>query len=207
MLRLKTIHNDTYNLLRELSESRELDSFALAGGTALALMLGHRISVDLDFFTQNEFAGFELLDRLNQRFDTENCSTMVNSLSLSIKRKGLSVKIDFIRHDYPLVNPIRTVGSIRLFSLEDIIAMKLNAIANRGAKKDFYDIYALLAKFSLREMLGFFEVKYPKMNTFAVTKSLVYFEDADLDPDPISLVDVSWEDIKKEIQTKLADSI
>jgi len=99
-----------------------------------------------------------------------------------------------------------TTNGIRLFALEDIAAMKLNAVANRGAKKDFYDIHALLSRFSLPELLGFFEDKYQKMNSFTVTKSLAYFDDADLEPDPMSLMNLSWEQIKADLKLALRDA-
>jgi predicted nucleotidyltransferase component of viral defense system len=99
------------------------------------------------------------------------------------------------------------VGDIRLFSLEDIAAMKLNAVANRGAKKDFYDIHALLTIFSLSELIGFFEKKYQKMNSFTVVKSLAYFDDADLEPDPMSLMESPWDQIKVDIHQALRNSV
>jgi len=206
MLRLKTIHQDTFELLKELFAGNDLNAFALAGGTALALQLGHRISIDLDFLTGKEFDSFALFERLSESFDVENSSTARNSLSLFIKQQGSSVKTDFIRHNYPRLKSLLTTNGIRLFALEDIAAMKLNAVANRGAKKDFYDIHALLSRFSLPELLGFFEDKYQKMNSFTVTKSLAYFDDADLEPDPMSLMNLSWEQIKADLKLALRDA-
>lgn len=206
MLQLKTIHQDTFELLTELFAGNDLNAFALAGGTALALQLGHRISIDLDFLTGKEFDSFALFERLSESFDVENSSTARNSLSLFIKRQGSSVKTDFIRHNYPSLKPLLTANGIRLFALEDIAAMKLNAVANRGAKKDFYDIHALLSRFSLPELLGFFEDKYQKMNSFTVTKSLAYFDDADLEPDPMTLMNISWDQIKADLKLALRDS-
>jgi len=146
------------------------------------------------------------LKDLHPSFDVENSSTARNSLSLFIKQQGSSVKTDFIRHNYPRLKSLLTTNGIRLFALEDIAAMKLNAVANRGAKKDFYDIHALLSRFSLPELLGFFEDKYQKMNSFTVTKSLAYFDDADLEPDPMSLMNLSWEQIKADLKLALRDA-
>ena len=84
--------------------------------------------------------------------------------------------------------------------------MKLNAVANRGAKKDFYDIHALLSRFSLQELLDFFAKKYQTMNRFTVIKSLAYFDDADLEPDPMSLMAISWEQIKADMKQRLRDT-
>ena len=206
MLQLKTIHKDTLELLQKLSGEKGLESFALAGGTALALQLGHRISIDLDFITGQVFDSFALFEKLGESFDIENSSTATNSLSLFIKWQGSSVKTDCIRHHYPQLQPWIIASGIRLFSLEDIAAMKLNAVANRGAKKDFYDIHALLSRFSLQELLDFFAKKYQTMNRFTVIKSLAYFDDADLEPDPMSLMAISWEQIKADMKQRLRDT-
>lgn len=206
MLRLKTVHQGTFALLRELSARQDPCSFALAGGTALALQMGHRISMDLDFLTEKEFDSWDLFESLAASFEVVDSSLATNSLSLFIKSGDLSVKADFIRHNYPKLKPLLIVEGIRLFSLEDIAAMKLNAVANRGAKKDFYDIHALLTRFSLIELLGFFEEKYQRMNSFTVTKSLAYFADADQEPAPMSLVGLAWEEIKADLQQKLREA-
>jgi hypothetical protein len=99
-----------------------------------------------------------------------------------------NIKTDFIRHDYALINaPIKEEG-ISFLSAADISAMKLNAIINSGKRlKDFMDIYFLLEHFSLNEMIGFFEIKYPHMNAVIALKSLSYFEDIDPDLDPPKL--------------------
>jgi predicted nucleotidyltransferase component of viral defense system len=206
VLQLKTIHKDTFELLQELSDEKGLEPFALAGGTALALQLGHRISIDLDFITGQVFDSFALFEKLGESFDIENSSTATNALSLFIKWQGTSVKTDCIRHNYPRLKPWVITSGIRLFSLEDIAVMKLNAVANRGAKKDFYDIHALLSHFSLRELLDFFAEKYQTMNRFTVTKSLAYFDDADLEPDPMSLTATTWDQIKADMKQILRET-
>ncbi len=200
MLQIKTIHAATFALLKNLSSMNELQPFALAGGTALALQLGHRISIDLDFITDQKFDSIALFERLSESFEIEKCATAPNSLSFFVNRQESSIKIDFIRHNYQTLQPIVNTADIRFFSLADIAAMKLNAVANRGAKKDFYDIHALLSRFSLCELLGFFEKKYSQMNSFTVIKSLVYFNDADLEPNPMSLTDITWDQVKKDLQ-------
>ncbi|RUM41001.1 MAG: hypothetical protein DSY80_09460 [Desulfocapsa sp.] len=208
MLQLKSIHPETFALLKELAAKKDLDCFALAGGTALALQLGHRISIDLDFFTSKKFEGRGLSEILAENFELRDCSTGLNSLSCYISYQQRSaVKTDFIRHNYPLLKPLITSEGIRIFSLEDIAAMKLNAVTNRGAKKDFYDIHALFNIFSLKELLGFFEAKYRNMNNFTVVKSLTYFDDADMEPAPVSLTKISWEKIKADIIATIRDFI
>ncbi len=196
MLQLKTIQADTFELLQKLSAVDFFASFPLAGGTALALQLGHRISIDLDFISMQEFDSNAIFENLANDFEIESYAVAQNSAAMFIKYQSATIKTDFLRHHYGLLKPIIEVGGVRLYSLEDIAAMKLNAIANRGAKKDFYDIYSLLEYFSLATLLDFYKEKYHQMNDLAVVKSLVYFEDAEMEPDPITLLDVTWDDIK-----------
>lgn len=98
MLQLKTINKDTLGLLKEISAIKEFDFFALAGGTSLSLQLEHRISIDLDFFTTEEFKADELIPILKQNFIINDVSSGINSLSLFIKYNSQIVKVDFLRH-------------------------------------------------------------------------------------------------------------
>jgi predicted nucleotidyltransferase component of viral defense system len=204
MLHLKTVHKETLLLLQSLAADDVLTGFALAGGTALSLQLGHRISVDLDFFTNGAFDSNDLFEQLRSSYEVHSCSQSVNSLTVFVNVQGVDVKVDFLRHNYPLLVSFRVVDGIRFFSLEDITAMKLNAVANRGAKKDFYDIHALLKLFSLTDMLHFFEQKYEQLNSFTVLKSLIYFADAEIEPEPVSLGGCSWEMIKDTLRKEVS---
>jgi len=200
VLQLKTIHPETFALFKDLSAHREMQCFSLAGGTALSLQLGHRISLDLDFFTQKAFDSIELFDFLRDSYVATNCIQSVNSLSLNLKWQDQNIKVDIIRHNYQMLRPLQQIEDASIFSLQDIAAMKLNAIANRGSKKDFYDIHALLNIFSIRDLLSFFEEKYPQINSYSVVKSMVYFADADIEPEPVSLVDITWDEIKTNLR-------
>ncbi len=116
---------------------------------------------------------------------------------------GGAVEVDLLKFSYPFLKPIVKEGNIRMLAMEDIAAMKLSAIAGRGSKKDFYDIYYLLHKFDLEELFGFFAGKFPTTNTFQIIKSLTYFDDADVEPDPITYEPVDWELVKRTITEKL----
>lgn len=199
MLQLKTVNKETFAVLKDLLALDIFQDFTLAGGTGLALQIGHRISVALDFFTLHAFDSVELFEHIRESFTVSDASPAVNALSLFVAMNDERIKIDLLRHNYPLLRPVRIVEDVPLYSLEDIAAMKLNAIANRGAKKDFYDIHVLLKYFALQDMLRFFQQKYEQMNSMSVLKSLVYFEDADQEPDPLSLENTSWADIKNEL--------
>lgn len=205
MLHFNTVEPETLKLLRDLQAYGECQHFSLAGGTALSLHLGHRISIDLDLFTQDQFNSNALFESLRDsevfRDTVASCSHAVNSLSLFLKTEMREVKVDLIRHHYPLLMPVQCIDDIRIFSVQDIAAMKLNAIANRGCKKDFFDIHSLLKLFSLTELLSFFEEKYAQINSFTVMKSLTYFADAEADPEPMSLVDTSWHEVKSTLSS------
>lgn len=104
-----------------------------------------------------------------------------------------------MNYKYPLLTDILVKDNIRMFSFKDIAAMKLNAIAGRGSKKDFIDLYFLLKEFSLQEILSFYGRKYHDGSLFMVEKSLNYFDDADLQLQPIMYKDFDWEMCRKTI--------
>lgn len=203
MFQLKSIDKDTFLLLKNLAQRDYVYDFSLAGGTALALQLGHRISIDLDFFTDKEFDSNQLLEQLKVDFIITNATTAKNTLNMFIDFQGKSIKVEFLRHHYPLIGDYINNDGLRLFSIKDIAAMKLNAIANRGSKKDFYDIYTLLLSHSITELIDFFKLKYQVINAFTVIKSLTYFEDAGLEPDPKTLEPITWEDVKRKIKMEV----
>jgi len=98
---------------------------------------------------------------------------------------------------------LTTIDGIRMASLQDIAAMKINAISNRGRKKDFWDYAALLRYFTTEKMLSFFHSKYPNANAWHAERSLSFFDDADNDPDPQDLSDRTWPEIKRTVSQSL----
>ena len=181
-----------------------LQSFSLAGGTALALRLGHRISVDIDLFSPNAFNSENLAHSIQEHESLTQLRTMTNTLNAFTN----GVKLDCLAYQYPQLEPIETIENIRLYSLRDIAGMKLSAIGGRGARKDFYDIVALLSVMSLPEMLQCFEQKYPNGDTFHTLRALSYFEDADKE-DEILLSTTTppnlqtWNSVKSTIEKKI----
>ncbi len=167
----------------------------LVGGTALALQIGHRLSVDIDLFGQTKIEHDEYLDLLKQAGKVQNIKRSKNILILSVN----GIKLDFVDYKYPFIYPFINQQNIRLASLQDIAAMKLNTIAGRGVKKDFIDLYYLLQHFTFDEMLDFYLTKYLDGSEFTVRKSVVYFDDADKESSPEVYEKVSWELMKKEI--------
>ncbi|MCF7848640.1 MAG: nucleotidyl transferase AbiEii/AbiGii toxin family protein [Kiritimatiellales bacterium] len=179
-------------LLQELMQEDRLDTFYLVGGTALALRFGHRESIDIDLFTDVAFNEATIADLLKAEYGMTEVEIAENTV------RGISngIKIDVIAHRYPLLEAVEEHGGIRMLSLADLAAMKLNAIANRGSKKDFWDYAELLNVFSRDEMFSFCGRKYENDSIWNVEKSLCYFDDAEEDPDPRDLRGRTWEEIK-----------
>ncbi len=188
----------TFTLIQELQTLDELKEFYLVGGTALTLQLGHRNSVDIGLFTQQEFNAQELLDMLKEKYAIEVIYRSKNSIITIIN----SIKVDFIRHNYAYINPPLTEEAITFLSMKDITAMKLNAITQSGKRlKDFIDAYYLLQHFSLTMMLDFFAIKYPQTNPLIPLKAINYFDEIDENIDPPKLLKpLPLAEIKNRIQ-------
>ncbi len=192
------IAKKTLELIQKLQSNPVLEGFYLVGGTSLALQIGHRNSIDIDLFTQQEFDTTVLLEILLESHRIEVTFLRANTM-LSIIDE---VKTDFIRHNYAFVKQPITKEGITFLSKEDIAAMKVNAIINSGKRlKDFIDIYFLLEYFSMNEILGFFTIKYPNYNPLIALKALNYFDDIDpaIDP-PLLKKKISLLSIKKRIE-------
>lgn len=192
----QAISKSTQRVLAKINGRIE-SGFYLAGGTALAVQLGHRLSIDLDWFSADNFSRNALREVLSRvgRFElTEEEEGTVHGLLDD-------VRVSFLHYPYPLLFPLVEFEGSRLADQRDIAAMKLDAVSSRGSKKDFIDIYFLLEKYPLSELLAVFEKKYAamKFNRIHILKSLSYFEDAETEPMPTMLRHVSWEEVKKKI--------
>ena len=202
MLHYETIIPETHSLLEKLSALPVLEDARLVGGTALALQLGHRTSVDLDFFGRINADSEELRDVLREVGKVEVASVSKNINIFWIN----GIKVDMVNYPYPWLDmPIEENG-VRLASLKDIAAMKVSAIVNRGTKKDFIDLYTLLQSFTLDDILDMYSRKYSDGSLFIVMKSLTYFDDAETDPMPNVLNDTTWKIAKDSIRTVVRNS-
>lgn len=198
MLHKETISRGTLDLLKQLQNKEYLKGFYLAGGTALALQIGHRTSVDIDLFSDFSFNTAYVLENLTNDFGFNLFFSSINTLRGSIK----DVQVDIMAHRYPLIFTPVFLDNISLLSTEDIIAMKLNAITTNGQRvKDFIDIYFLLKKYTLAEMIGFYKRKYADYNEVNVLKSLTWYEDVDLSGWPVLLQnpELKWQEITKKL--------
>ena len=168
----------------------------LVGGTALALQLGHRKSIDLDLFGTMEADQLEIREALE---DSHRISVVKESKNIHIYLVD-GVKVDFVNYRYSWIDEAVIDSDITLASVKDIAAMKIAAVIGRGTKKDFIDIDMLLRSFSLQELLELYMQKYPDGSLFIAMKSLAYFEDAESDPMPVMFEETNWEDVKTRIR-------
>ena len=196
MLHRETVPQHTLALLERLSPILKDDGFYLAGGTALSLRLGHRISVDLDFFKAGEFSIPELIEKV--KTISEEIKIVNNSQS-SLALEVDHTLVEFLRYDYVHLSGPEMIDGIYLSSMIDNSLMKLSAIVGRGAKKDFADLAKIIEVISLDELIDKFGMKYPESDTFMLLKSLTYFDDAESDPEPHFLDESDWGSIKEQL--------
>ena len=195
MLHLETIESNTLELLRKLQSLYIFKNSRLVGGTALALQLGHHKSVDLDLFGTIEITPEEIQEVCRKAGELE-----ISKVSRNINIFWIDgIKVDCVNYPYAWLDECKVIDGIRLASVNDIAAMKISAIINRGTKKDFIDLHFLLKEMSLNKILDLYDQKYPDGSRFIAIKSLTYFEDAESDPMPYMFSDITWEEVKVSI--------
>ena len=192
----------TQRVLTALGESGLTKEVYLAGGSALALCFGHRFSVDLDWFGED----VRITDTFRQQL-LDIGKLVIHSTSTDTFHGTLGgVEISFFRYPYALIAPKkRYAKNIYLASERDIACMKLDAVATRGSRKDFVDLYFLLQHYDFAELFGFMREKYSGLeyNTTHLLKSLVFFDDAQKSPMPNMIAKVEWHEMKSEIEKKV----
>ena len=204
MLPAKAIDAPTLELIKSLQSKPYLQGFYLASGTALALNLGHRKSIDIDLFSNFSFDASELLEQIHQDFPYQLFFTASSTLKGSIE----NINVDILAHRYPLLGNPDVILGITMLSAPDIIAMKLNAISTSCQRsKDFIDIYYLLNNYNLAEMLEFYQKKYTQKNLSFILKSLIYFDDVDLAAWPVLIENptLKWVDVKRRMEKVVMD--
>lgn len=180
------------------------NTFYLAGGTSLALQIGHRDSVDFDFFSAEDIDTKELFERLREIFKEHKLLKIQeepNTLTVLIDE---SVKISFFTYKYKLID--KTIGDENLTyaSIQDISCMKLSAITGRASNKDYVDLYFILKIFSLSDLLNKSHRKHPQLDMNLILKSLVYFEDVMLDKIIFKNGnDIAFKEVKKSLKSKV----
>ena len=208
ILHYETVLPILKEVLNRLSSKSELENFRLVGGTNLSLRFGHRMSDDIDYFTAQEYgtvnfeslykmlrAEFDYIDGHGSNIGFGNSYYVGNT-----SNDGDKIKLDLMYTD-PFLNESDEIDGVRFASVEDIIAMKLNAITDGdGRKKDYWDIHFLLGRFTLREMLDLHETRHPwEHDRTKLLKDLMNFRKADKDPDPRCLLGKDWQQIKFDL--------
>ncbi|MFQ5810870.1 MAG: nucleotidyl transferase AbiEii/AbiGii toxin family protein [Armatimonadota bacterium] len=191
----KVLSADAWATVRRLAAQGRLESWTLAGGTALALQIGHRYSEDVDFFRAEPFDPERLAGELAAIGPVKVQSRTSDTLHLLLT----GLRISFLRAQAPLLFPGVPYRRLTVADPRDIAVMKLIAIGGRGSRRDFVDLYFCLQAgidlggiFSLLRR-RFAEVDY---NEYHLLKSLVYFEDAESEPMPRMIREIEWETIK-----------
>lgn len=196
MLHTETVSVELLGLMTQLMEVEDLGSLRLVGGTALAFQLGHRTSIDIDLFGEHTLHADDLTAILR---DFGQVEIVRESASINIYFVN-GIKVDFVNYPYGWLDTEVTLEKIRMASIRDIAAMKIAAIANRGSKKDFIDLYFLLQHYSLADIFTFYKDKITDGNEWMALRSLSYFDDAEQQPMPDMFQDVSWPTMKSHIQ-------
>lgn len=201
MNKISILSDYNLELLHNLMQKKYLTDFILFGGTALALQYKHRPAKDLHFFTNKDFdttliKKYLIGDFPNIEITEENTNLLSTKIENSL--------INFRKYKYKFEYPIYEKENIRLANIKDIAAMKIDAIVSRGKKKDFYDLYFILEKFSINELLNIYKNKYHHQSIHHVIISLSYFDDAENNPEPtIFNQSLTWDEVKSVISNKL----
>jgi hypothetical protein len=186
MLQEHTVSKPLLNLLKDLQKDSVFKDYFLVGGTALSLQIGHRVSVDIDLFTNNELNKDEIFNFLNKNYKGRY---VLDNIQNSLLNTHIdNIKVDFVAIESNLIEEIKIEDGIKYLGKKDIAAMKLKACAFRGNEaKDFVDVYYLLKEISLKDMFDYYKKKYDQADITVIKKSLIYFDD---------VKDNSWSSIK-----------
>lgn len=204
----KILTSAQFDLIKQLGPFMTEHSCYLGGGTAIALMLGHRKSVDLDWFSEKPIDS------------PEEWVINIQAAGVSLKDVDLAkgtlhatsngVRISLLEYRYPMLRRLVKWKSVdcHLASLDDLACMKLSAIVSRDPRKDFIDIYALMRKHkSLQQMLQLFQKRFPEAEVFSVVRGLSYFDNADKFVMPEMLWKIEWPEIKEYILAEVKKAL
>jgi len=200
-----TITPEMHKLMAAFARTELGGRFYLAGETALALQLGHRRSVDLDYFSRTEDIP-SLLEPLRQSLQSY-APALADSAWGNLVFLAQGVRIGFYGYGYDLVQPLVEIEAIKLASVADIALMKLDALLGRAGRKDFHDLYEICKRIPLRQLLDLAPQKYPDVRDFEaqVVKRLAYFKSAEQDEPPPLLEKVTWETVKAYFRQQARD--
>jgi hypothetical protein len=191
----RVIPASTEASLCALQDARLLDRFYLAGGTGLALQFGHRLSLDLDFFAKEQFDEEMLLQRVQALDGFALVAKAPHTLHATVQE----TKVSFLGYAYPVLFPTNPFLEVAVADPRDIACMKVSAVAGRGTKRDFVDLYLCAKQYGLKEILRLFDQKFAQTHysRIHILKSLTFFSDAEKDPMPHMLVPLDWDTVKQ----------
>lgn len=182
-----------------------LNPFALVGGSALSLRYGHRSSIDIDLFFHEKFNHQQIIDELEENFQHRFVYKQQQT-AFGIFCFINDIKVDIVYFPHLPIKEIEVMDDIRMYSIADISAMKIQAILGRAKKKDFWDLYELLQHYSLQQLIDWHKQKYPsQMLAISIPHAITYFADAEDSETPVSFKNQTWEKIKKEISKTVSD--
>ena len=212
MLYFNTVNELLKSSLLKLMEAEEFSKFRLVGGTALSLQIGHRESIDIDLFSDIEYGTLnfnEIEDFLKSNFryvDFLDVPSVMGKAYFIGENKDNTVKLDIFYTD-TYIQPFIEEDGIRMATIEEIIAMKVDVIQRGGRKKDFWDLHALLDSYSIKQMMDFHEQRYPYTHDKdLIIKNFTNFDQADDDFDPICFKGKYWEFIKEDFEEKFKNN-
>lgn len=205
MLFIKTVEPRTFSILNKLMAIPSLQPFSLVGGTALSLRYGHRSSVDLDLFYHEKFDHIPIEADLGLEFGSDfdyESGHQKTGIFCYIQK----IKVDIVYFPHLPISEFECEEGIRMYSSNDIAAMKIQAILGRGQKKDFWDLYELLRHYPLKQLIDWHKQKYPsQMLAISIPNAITYFTDADNSDAPVSFKKQTWEVVKKGISRAVSD--
>jgi Nucleotidyl transferase AbiEii toxin, Type IV TA system len=202
MLHEETLEAGTLALIKKLSADNRLNNFVLVGGTALSLQLGHRKSIDIDLFAAKPFDPKSIAGHIESVYNGKDIAVLGNAVFSYIN----GIKTDMLAHGYEWVGPLKEADGISMASLEDIGAMKLNAIVNSGQRlKDYVDIHYLLEQRNLKTLTDAYTAKYPDANPAIVKNALLYHTEINFKVD-LGLLnrEFKWQEVKARLKEAVA---
>lgn len=190
-----TLSESAQATLALLGKSGLVKNAYLAGGSALALHFGHRVSIDFDFFTRVKF------DPLKLGKEFKKIGKFKQDLAKGISLIGTlnGIKLSYFEYNYPLIAETSEFLNVSIADISDIAAMKVVAIMDRGTKKDFVDLFELVNRgYDIEKIFSFYQKKYGKLtnNIFSIIKGFQYFDDAEKTEMPQMIKKVSWREVK-----------
>jgi hypothetical protein len=206
MLYYNTINELLKTSLLKLMAAKEFAHFRLVGGTALSLQIGHRASIDIDLFSDVEYGTLnfnEIEGFLKSNFnyvDFLDISTGMGKAYFVGENKDNTIKLDIFYTD-TFIQPYIEEDGIRMATVEEIIAMKVDVVQRGGRKKDFWDLHDLLESYNIAQMLDFHEQRYPYTHDKnLIIQNFTNFEQAEDDFDPICYKGKYWQFIKEDFE-------